>query len=266
MAASAPRVLAQNPSYTPSPADSLRQAQDSIITVANAAIAHDSTLVDEYAKIIAIHKSRKHYETELTVAGLMQGRNPGSALANFIYGDAQLDNGAPEKAIEPLQHALTIEPIFVRARATLAEAYTMMKSYDSALAQLDTALRSNPRYAQAHVQRAALLTQLGRDSEAVESYRAASELLPDTFGPWLKLGRALIKIGNYDEAIDALTYAMSLNSASADALYLFAEANEKGGHTAEATHAYEQFMLHFPTDRRALDAERAARALGGGRP
>lgn len=256
-------TFAQTPSYTPSPADSLRQAQDSIVTAANAAIVHDSTLVDEYAKIIAVHKARKHYDDELAVAALMQARNPGSSLANFIYGDAQLDNGAPEKAIDPLKHALTIEPIFVRARVTLAEAYTMMKSYDTALTQLDTALRSNPRYAQAHVQRATILTQLGRDSEAVENYRAASELLPDTFGPWLKLGRALIKVGSYDEAIDALTYAMSLNNASPDALYLFAEANEKGGHTTEAIHAYEQFMLHFPTDRRALDAERSARALSG---
>jgi tetratricopeptide (TPR) repeat protein len=260
------RALAQASTYTPSPADSLRQAQDSIVTVANAAIAHDSTLVDEYAKIIAVHKTRKRYEEELAIAALMQGRNPESSLANFIYGDAELDNGAPEKALDPLKRALIIDPAFVRARATLAEAYTMLKIYDTALTHLDTALRSNPRYAQAHVQRAALLTQLGRDSEAVESYRAASELLPDTFGPWLKLGRALIKVGNYDDAIDALTYAMSLNNASPDALYLFAEANEKGGHTAEAVHAYEQFMLHFPTDRRALDAERSARALGGGRP
>jgi|GEM_PF-2094732 len=250
--------------YTVSPADSLRQAQDSIIAAANRAIAGDSTLVDEYAKIIAIHKSRKHYEKTLDIATRMQMRNPGSALANFAQGDAELDNGIPDRAIAPLWRALTIDPTFVRARVTLAEAYTMLKSYDTALAHLDTALGYNPRYAQAHVQRATLLTQMGRDSEAVESYRSASELLPDTFGPWLKLGRALVKVGIYDEAIEALTYAMSLNNASADALYLLAEAHEKAGHAAEAASSYERFMLRFPTDRRALDAERAARALNAG--
>lgn len=249
-------------SYTPSPADSLRHAHDSIVAAANTAIMGDSSLIDEYQKIIAVFKHRKNYDLELTVAARMMAANPASALAYFAYGDAQLDNGAPELAIEPLGKALIVEPAFVRARVTLAEAYTMKQLYDTALMHLDTALFSNPRYAQAHLQRASVLTHLGRDNDAVESLRAAAELLPESFPHWMKLARALFQNGKYEEALDALKYALTLNDNSPDALYLYAETNEMLGNVEEAVRAFEDFMLRFPTDRRALEAERNARSLG----
>ena len=249
-------------SYTPSPADSLRHAQDSIVAAANTALMVDSSLIDEYQKIIGIFKSRKNYDLELTIAARMLAANPASALAYFAYGDAQLDNGAPELAIEPLGKALIVEPAFVRARVTLAEAFMMKQSYDTALMHLDTAVSSNPRYAQAHLQRASVLTHLARENDAIASLRAAAELLPESFPHWMKLARALFQNGKYEEALDALKYALTLNDNSPDALYLYAETNEQMGNTEEAVRAFEDFMLRFPTDRRALDAERNARALG----
>jgi tetratricopeptide (TPR) repeat protein len=237
--------------------------QDSILTTSSAAIAHDSGAVDEYQKIASVYKARKRFEEELKIAQAMVAANPGSALAYYSLADAQLDNGAPDLAIEPLNKALIIEPTFVKVRTMMAEAYSMLKAYDSALQQLDTAITDNPRYAQAHIQKAALLSQLNRDSEAVESYRAAAELLPDSFAPWMKLARGLFKAGRYEDALDALQYATTLNAESSDALYLYAETCERLGRTQDAIKSYESFMLRFPTDRRALDAERAARELEG---
>ncbi len=244
-------------------ADSLRRVQDSIIAEASRAIGGDSTLVDEYQKIVAIYKSRKHHSEQLQLAQSMAAANPRSAAAQFLVGDAQLDNSAPELAITPLQLALSLEPTFVRVHVTLAEAYSMMQSYDTALLHLDTAIRLNPRYAQAHVQRATILTQLGRDSAALDDLHAAAELLPDSFSPWLRLARAHRKLGNYTEAIDAAQYAMNLNAESPDALYLYAELLAKLERRNEAAQAFERFMLKFPTERRALEAERQMRELMG---
>jgi protein O-GlcNAc transferase len=255
-------LVAQNGARS-GPADSIARVQDSILYASNLAIAKDSTQVEEFQKIVSIYKSRKRFDEELKIAQAMLAANPSSALAYFAYGDAQLDNSEPELAIEPLNKALIIEPSFVRVRVVLAEAYAMMKAFDSALQQLDTAIAFNPRYAQAHMQKAALLSQLNRDSQAVESYRAAAELLPDSFTPWMKLARGLYKASRYEEALDVLQYTTSLNSESADALYLYAETCESLGRIPDAVKAYESFMLRFPTDRRALDAERAARELAG---
>lgn len=256
--------------------DSLeRRAQDSTIAAAFLAIARDSNQVSEYQKIIGIYKSRKQPEQELKIAEKMLASNPGSAAAYFTSGDVQLDNSEPEQAIEMLQKALKIDPNFVRAHTVLAEAYLMMNSTDTlqarldtatALAHLDTALNLNPRYAQAYLQRAALLTRLGRHSAAVEDFQVLSELLPDDLSIWLKLSRALSRAGMLEESADALKYAVSLDPKSPDALYRLAEASVDAGRYDEGMHAYEKFMLQFPTDPRALEAERKARAMGGGRP
>lgn len=257
-----PLLAQEGATMTSTNADSLQRVQDSTLYAASVAIARDSTLLDEYQKIITIYKARKRFDEELKIAQQMVAANPASAIAYFSVGDAQLDNGAPDLAIEPLGKALVIEPAFVKVRVVLAEAYAMLKSFDTSLSHLDTAIKFNPRYAQAHMQKAALLTQLGRDSDAVESYRAAAELLPDSFTPWMKLARGLYKAGRFDEAIDAVQYATTLNENSSDALFLFAETCERLGRITDAVAAYESFMLRFPTDRRALDAERAARELG----
>jgi len=244
-------------------ADSLRMAQDSIVAAANQAIARDSALIDEYQKIIAVLKGRRHYDEELLLAEKMVAANPAVPLAYYSYGDAQLDNILPEQAITSFSKALLIQPTFVRARVTLAEAYMMLKLYDTALAHLDTAIMHNPRYAQAHVQRATLLTQLGREYEALENYRAASELLPDSFTQWLKFGRLLVRMNQYDEAISTLEYAITLNPESSDAHYLHAQALAGAGRNKEAIQAYNNFWMHFPRDHRALEAERIAREMAG---
>ena len=257
----ATEARAQQP-YRPT-IDSLSRAQDSIIDASLEVIMRDSTSIEEYQKIIAIYKSRKRFSEELALATQMASANPASSAAAFAVGDAQLDNGAPDLAIPLLNKALLLEPTFVRARVALAEAYTMLRATDTALAHLDTAVAMNPRYAQAQIQRGILQAQLGHDSAAAESYRAAAELLPDSYGAWMRLARGLMKINAYDDAIQAVEYVMTLDSESSDALYIFAEAHLKLGHREQAAQSFEQFMLRYPTDRRALEAERIARELNG---
>lgn len=246
--------------------DSIEMVQDSILSAAYATLANDSTLVDPYIRIAGIHKARKKWTMELKIAEQLIRINPYNADANFTYADALLDNDHPDSAIVHLRRALRMEPEFVRARATLADAFTMKKMYDSALWHLDTALALNPRYAQAHWQRGSILAGLGRDSEAVASYQAAAELTPDSYSIWMTLSRLLLKVQEPERAADALAYVKQLDPDSADAAYLFADTSMKLGRTEVAKQAFEDFMLRFPRDRRALDAERMARRLQEGSP
>lgn len=242
--------------------DSLMRAQDSILLAANTRLASDSLSMESYLQIAAIYKERKQYRSELAIAERMVAVNPYSATANFIYGDALLDNESPYQAIPPLQRTLQMEPGFVRARTTMADAYAMRRSFDTALAHLDTAIRTNPRYAQAFLQRAELLAELGRDSAAMEDYQAAGELAPEDTTVWLHLVRIQVKTYRHAEALPVLEYLLSRDT-TAEILYTFADAAEHAGETAQAVTAYERFMLRFPRDRRALEAERALLRLRG---
>lgn len=246
--------------------DSIEFTQDSVISAANNAINGDSTVVDPYVQIVEIYKARKRFAQELQIAQRLIRIHPYNALANFTFADALLDNGLPDSAIVHLRRALVMEPEFVRARTTLADAYTMKKAYDTALWNLDTAIYLNPRYAQAHWQRGGILTTLGRDSEAVNDYQAAADLSPESFTIWMTLARTLLKIDHKERAADVLAYIRQFRPESSDATYLYAETSMKIGQVDEAVKAFEDFMLRFPTDRRALDAERLARRLREGSP
>ncbi|MBC8145841.1 MAG: tetratricopeptide repeat protein [bacterium] len=244
--------------------DSIRLAQDSILAHAHSRVALDSSAVDELEKIAMIYKERKRFAMQLQIAMRMTETNPASALAHLVYGDALLDNDQPERAIAALSRALVIAPNYVRARVMLAETFEILQKPDSAMAQLDTALLHNPRHANAHMQLAKLLTKRGQHAEAADHYRTACELLPDapsSYGPWMKLADALIANYAYTEAIDALRYCMRLQPTSPDPYLLMAEVHEKSGDTSKAIRAYLDFSLRFPTDDRALDAERAALRL-----
>jgi tetratricopeptide (TPR) repeat protein len=262
------RLIGQEPpavttSYPVHAWDSVERARDSALNVAFLAITRDSTLVADFQKIADIYKSQNRHDLQLQIARRMVAANPSSALSYLTLGDALFDNDAPDSAIIPFKRAILIQPNFVRAQALLSEAYTALKFYDSAMIFIDSAVANNPRYAQARLQRAWLLAKLGRDSAAAEDYRVASELLPTQYDIWYKFGQALIKIGNFPEAADALSYAFSLDSTAADALFAYAEASASAGRSGTAKEAYEKFMLRFPTNRQALEAERRARALGG---
>ncbi|MCC7439610.1 MAG: tetratricopeptide repeat protein [Armatimonadetes bacterium] len=240
--------------------------QDSTIAAAWGAIAADPALVAEYQKIIAIYKARKLPEQEHEVATKMMAANAGSPIAWFTYADVMLDNSEPDTAIFWLQRALIVDPQFVRAHTLLAEAWGMMDSTDRSLAHLDTAITLNPRFAQAYLQRANLFSKLKRYTEAAQDMQSLVELIPEDVGNWIRLGTMLAKAGNHRDAAEAFRTIMAMRPTMPDPLFRFAEESVAAGNSEEGMHAYEKFMLTFPTDSRALEAERRARAMGGGRP
>lgn len=241
-------------------------AQDSAIAAAWGAIATDPTLIPEYQKIIAVYKSRKLPEQEYKVATAMMAANAGNPIAWYAYADVMLDNSEPDTAIFWLQRALIAEPHFVRAHTLLSEAWGMIDSTSQALAHLDTAIALNPRFAQARLQRANLLSKLRQYGQAAEDLESLVDLIPEDAGNWMRLGNTHAKAGNHAAAAEAFRTAVAMHPAMPDPLFRFAEESVAAGNSEEGMHAYEKFMLTFPTDSRALEAERRARAMGGGRP
>ncbi len=248
--------------YPVSSLDSLDRVRDSTLTADCLIVAADSTRIDEFQKIVTIYKQRHQHGLQMSAALRMVAANPASSMAYFLYGDALLDSSRPSDAIPVLQRALVITPEFVRARIALAEAHEMLKQTDSALWQIDTAITYNGRNADAYLRRARLLSSLGRESESIDDYRAASELLPNNATVWRTLGRLILRYGSPLEAVRVLDYAIELDSNAPDPFVLRADALRESGQTQRAAEAYSQFFLRFPTHPRALEAERIARDLG----
>lgn len=235
--------------------DSIRQACDRVLQV-------DSSDISAWEGLCHLAKRQGRYEEAMNLALRAVELLPYSVRSHILLGDAYLDNGYVPEAVETLRTGILLDTTSVRVLTMLAEAYDLAEMSDSTLAYIDAALRLNPRNVQAHYQKADHLYRIGRRLEAIESYEAWATLQPFKAEPWVKLGEALTTVGLFDKAMEALTYAMSLDSASAEAAYYYAVSLHGSGRTREAREAFVNFLFSWPRHPLAADAEQMARALG----
>jgi tetratricopeptide (TPR) repeat protein len=242
--------------------DSTFSARDSAIDALHKRIATDSSDRDAWFDLIGRMKDAGRFGDELQYALLMRRNCPDSAHTLFVLADAQLDNGYVYEAIDVLGQALALHPQYVRALTMMAESYDLISVADTALIFLDSAIACNPRFVQAHFQRAELLNKIGRPIDAIESYRTWANLQPFVAEPWIKLGSMLCHVNRYDEAVETLNYALELKPDSPKALFQLAMAKQGLGLHTEAREAFKDIFFRFPSDEIAQKAEARARALG----
>lgn len=111
---------------------------------------------------------------------------------------------------------------YADAHHMLGLCYAMTEQRDAALRSFDAAIKLNPRYVEAHLNRAIVLSDLGRAEEAEEALRMAHTYgRPDSSGfpavvanrlanMHAELGRAYREAGDYTSALGQLHYALSL--------------------------------------------------------
>lgn len=129
----------------------------------------------------------------------------------------------------------------------LGMAYSMIDRPEEALAAFDAAIRRNPRYVEAQLNRAVVLAGLGREAEAQEGFALAGELaradasgFPTTVGNRLAnahaaLGHEYRQAGALVEAIEQYQRALELRPAWPDVRIALARALlEQGDHAAAA--------------------------------
>ena len=235
---------------------------DSIQLACDRALAADSMDIRAWEGLCRLAKDQGRFEDEMNLALRAVAHLPFSVRAYILLGDAYLDNGYVPEAVETLRYGIGLDSTSVRALTMLAEAYDLAEMSDSTLAYIEAALRLNPRNVQAHYQRADHLYRTGRRLDAIESYEAWATLQPFKPEPWVKLGEALTTVGLFDRAMEALDYALTLDSASAEAAYYYAVSLHGSGRAKEAREAFLNFLFTWPRHPLAPDAEQMARALG----
>lgn len=132
-----------------------------------------------------------------------------------------------------------------------------------ALAAFDRAIALNPRYVEAHLNRAVLLSALGRNDEAQQSFEAAHRLGgPDESGfpvvvanrlanAHASLGEHYRDAGALDEAVDQFARALELRPGFPDIRLAHARALVERGRLDEAGTSLDSLLATSP---RNLDA------------
>ncbi len=137
--------------------------------------------------------------------------------AHYTLGVALFDDGRPQEAREQLQEFLRLEPLLeqaVDARALIARSLFAEGRLDAAAEQFGLALAMRPSFPEGRLGLAETRFAQHRYAEAIPEYRAHLSQRAENDGAWINLGVALQRTGQSDSAIQAFRKAAELNPQS----------------------------------------------------
>ncbi len=166
----------------------------------------------------------------------------------------RLQAGDPYGAVHLLREITETGRAFADAHHLLGLAYSMIGQPAEALAQFDRALELNPKYVDAHLNRAVTLNELGRYDDAVAAFAAAQGLggVDHTgFGAQeasrlanlhAELAEAYVEAGGMKEAIAQYAKAAELRPEFVDLRYRLARLRMEVGDVALARSELEAIL------------------------
>ena len=174
-------------------ADAQRVLEDTLRVIPGSGRAH-WWLATSYERVNRFADARREYEQAASTA--VAGR---SHLLGIV---ARLASGAADNggAIDALTRAVAGDPGNPLWHRLLAGAYLLEDRPDDALAEFAAALRLDPRDAAAHLGVGQIHLNAGRNAEAVDALRRATELNADSIDAAYALATALTRLGNSREA------------------------------------------------------------------
>jgi len=164
---------------------------------------------------------------------------------------------------------------YADAHHLLGLCYALIESRDQALQSFDEAIRLNPRYVEAHLNRAIVLSDLGRATEAEEALATAQDLgRPDATGfPAMvanrlanmhaDLGRAYKEAGAYRAAATQFRSGLAIRPSFADLRLDLARTLLEGGEPQDAARELDEILLGRPDWLDAMLLRGLAAYLGG---
>jgi predicted TPR repeat methyltransferase len=156
----------------------------------------------------------------------MSTPDPAHAVTWLNLGDALMDRGDDDRALEAYRNALAARTPFPEAHNNLAAALLYRGDLVGAVEECRRALAERPGYALALNTLGAALARLGRTDEAVAALRQAVHFRPDYANAYHNLGNALDQAGRLEEARHAYRAALRINPSLAEARYDLAALGE----------------------------------------
>jgi tetratricopeptide (TPR) repeat protein len=189
----------------------------------------------------------------------------------------RLEAGDAYAAVHLLTELVRTGQAYADAHNLLGLAYALVGRAEEALAEFDVALRLNPRYVEALLNRAVVLSDQGRDEEAAAAYHEAQRCgavdhtgFPAAEASRLanlhaELAEAYLEAGGRRQAIGQLAAAAELRPEFVDLRYRLARLFLEEGHFDRAAGELEAILALRPGFLDARVALGMARYLQGDR-
>ncbi|HXC02722.1 MAG TPA: tetratricopeptide repeat protein [Opitutaceae bacterium] len=195
-------------------------------------------------------RRNEDYRSALAIWSDTVAKCPGNVRAHYNLGDNLRLLGRSQDAITEFRTAIRLEPRYAQAHDSLANLLEKIPGrMPEAISEYKTAIRLDPNFAEPHYNLALAIADLpGRLPEAISEYEAALRIKPDDPEAQVNLGNALSRIpGRLSEAISAYQAAIRINPDLAQAHYDLAETlSDLPGRMPEAISEYETVVRLEP--------------------
>lgn len=125
-----------------------------------------------------------------------------------------------DKAMDLYDKALKMNPEYELAWMNKGQNYLLMELYSDALKCFQHYNTISPRYALAWEGQGKCYIHLMKFNESLSCFDKAIEYSPDTWSIWDNRGRALLKLERFEEAVDSFDKAINLKSDDYEAIFL----------------------------------------------
>ena len=125
-------------------------------------------------------------------------------------GNALRDQDKLEEAIEAYKKAISIKPDFADVYYNIGNALRVQGKHEEAVEAYKKAISIKPDFAEAHHEIGNALRDQGKLEEAIEAYKKEYKL--NSGYSKLLLSQTLQLLGNYEEAIDVVTWRVNQKS------------------------------------------------------
>jgi Tfp pilus assembly protein PilF len=170
----------------------------------------------------------------------------GNLIAHYNYGNALLQKGDVNDAINEYKEALKVDSHNAVARNNLGTALLQKGQADEAIGQYKQAIQDDPGYILAHINLGNQLLSEGQVDEAIAQYREALKIDPHDPAALHNLGNTLLQKGEVDEAIFQYREEIKINPDYALAYYNLGNALAQKGQVDEAISQYQEALKLDP--------------------
>ncbi len=165
---------------------------------------------------------------------------PTSAYAHYWIAICHLQRGARDDALREADAVLALDPRFTDARVLRGGVLAARGDYAGAIAQLRTAVETDPAKPMLRLDLAKVLAEARRPADARAEYEAALRIQPDFAPALVGLGVLQAGQGEHEAAVGTLSRALELDPASSEARFNLARVLDLRGERAAATAEYRR--------------------------
>lgn len=164
---------------------------------------------------------------------------PDSGAAYLLLGSMLMRANLPEFAAAQAQKAIQLTPNLPLAHFLLGEVYLFKSDIDHALEEFEQERRMNPGYAPVYDRLGDVYSRTDRLQEAQEALTKAISLDTSTTGPFIQMGKVLLRRQDPVTSIMYLKHAEKMDPANFITHTLLAQAYRKVGEEDEAKQEME---------------------------